>query len=248
MLIALSTESISGYGLNRIFQFAKEAGFDGVDLAMDTAEFDTLDGDYIKEISDATQMPVVCLQAPKKTSQTRVQEAVELAKKLGARIVILQPPKILEVKLAKWLKTEIPKIRQRQDISIALENGSSKTMLGFIPENAMNSVSELKKFKHVCLDTSRVAESREDLIRVYTSLKAFLVHVHVSNVYRGKPYAPPEEGILPLESFLSKLKQDGFQGAISLRVNPKHYHVGNREKMLQDLKNSLAYCRKYLDR
>lgn len=246
MIITLSTESLKGYGLARIFEFAKEAGFDGIDLAMDPADFDTMDSEYIKRVSEATGMPVIAIQTPKQTSEGKIEDAVRMARELNTKIIVIQPPKLFDVKLAKWLKTTIPKIRQKENISIALENAPSKTMLGFIPEHSMNSIGELKKFKHACLDTSRVAEKKEDLIRVYTSLKNYLVHIHLSNVYRGKAYAAPETGTLPLESFLSKLKQDEFRGAISLRVKPSNFHVGNREKMIESLQSSLRYCRKYL--
>lgn len=213
---------------------------------MENGGYDTLDGEYIKELSNATNMPVVSIQTPKSTSRTKVEEAVRMAKLLDTRIVVIQPPKLLDRKLAKWLKTQIPKIRQKENISIALENASSKTMLGFIPEYSMSSINDLKSFKHVCLDTSRVAEKKEDIIRVYGSLKKYLVHIHLSNVYRGKGYAPPETGTLPLESFLTKLKKDKFKGAISLRVKPKNFHTGNEDKMIESLKSSVKFCKKYL--
>ncbi|MFA6436423.1 MAG: TIM barrel protein [Candidatus Gracilibacteria bacterium] len=247
MLLALSTECLKGYGLARIFQFAKDARYNGINLAMDPADFDTCDADYVQTLVDQIGLPVLVVQAPKKTSESGVEDAVNMAKKLGVKIVIIQSPKIFDLKLIKWVKNVIPKIRQKESISIALENAASKTMLGFIPENAMNSINELKKFKHASLDTSRVAEKKEDLIRVYKALQKFLVHIHLSNVYRGKPYAAPEVGVLPLESFLAKLKQDDFQGVISLRVKPSNFHVGHREKMMESLEDSLKYCLKYLN-
>ncbi|EKD93772.1 MAG: sugar phosphate isomerase/epimerase [uncultured bacterium] len=246
MLIAISTESLKGYGLNRIFGFAKEAGFDGIDLAMDSDEHDTFDTGYIRQLRDEAKLPILAIQTPKTTSKNNIQQAVDMAKQLDTKIIVIQPPKLFDMKLAKWIKEEVPKIRQRENISIALENAPSGTMLGFIPEHTMNSLEELKKFKHACLDTSRVAQKKEDLIRVYTALKKYLVHVHLSNVYHGHPYSPPEMGVLPIESFLAKLKQDGFKGIISIKVKPQNLHVGNEEKLLQNLKNSLAYCRKFL--
>lgn len=247
MLLALSTESLKGYGLARIFQFAKDAGYNGIDLAMDPADFDTCDADYVAKVSAEVGLPVLVLQSAKKTSEGGIEDAVSMAKKLGVKIVVIQPPKIFDLKLTKWVKNVIPKIRQKESISIALENAASSTMLGFIPESAMASINELKKFKHVSLDTSRVAEKKEDLIRVYKALQKFLVHIHLSNVYRGKPYAAPEVGVLPLESFLAKLKQDDFQGVISLRVKPQNFHVGHTEKMMESLSDSLKYCLKYLN-
>jgi sugar phosphate isomerase/epimerase len=247
MLITISTESLKGYGLNRIFGFAKQAGFDGIDLAMETSDYDTLNADYIKELIEESGIPVTSIQTPKATSKTKIEAAVRMAKKLDTKIIVIQPPKLLNVKLVTWLKKEIPKIRQKENISIALENAPSKTMLGFIPEYSMNNIGELKKFKHACLDTSRSAEKKEDLIRVYKSLSKFLVQIHLSNVYRGKSYAPPETGILPIESFLSKLKQDKFKGVISLRIKPSNLKAGNDDKLLENITSSLKFCRKFLD-
>lgn len=248
MLLTINTESLRGYGLNRIFAFVKRLGFDGVDLAIDPKNYDTQDSNYVKSLIDQYHLPVIALQTPERTTQKKVLEAVEMAKKLGVKIIIVQPPKILDFKYTSWLKKEIPKIREKENISIALENAPSGTFLGFLPEHAMSSLNELKKFKHACLDTSRVAEKKEDLIRVYNALRKYLVHIHLSNVHHGKPYSPVDEGILPLESFLSKLKQDHFKGAVSLKISPKFIHAGEDEKMLEALKHSQEFCLKYLEK
>jgi len=246
MQLALSTESLKGYGLHRIFRFAKEAGFDGVGLAMVNGDFDSLDTDYIKEISEKEGMPVLSIQTPAKTSKAKIEEAIIMAKTLGTRIIVIQPPKIFDRTISKWLKNEIPKIRQKENISIALENASTKTMLGFIPEHAMASISDLKRFKHVSLDTSRAGEKKADLLELYETLKPYMVHVHLSNIYKGKGYAPPETGSLPLEKFLETLKADDFKGIIALKVKPSNFHAGHKEKVEQSLKESLDYCKKYL--
>ena len=78
---------------------------------------------------------------------------------------------------------------------------------------------------------------------MYNVLRKYLVHVHVSNVRRGKGYQMPVEGVLPLESFLTKLKQDGFKGAVSFKIHPKFFKVGDDEKV----KKSLATCKKFFE-
>jgi hypothetical protein len=61
----------------------------------------------------------------------------------------------------------------------------------------------------------------------------------------SKKYYLPEDGILPLESFLTKLKQDNFPGSISIKVNPKYISAGNDEKVIKHLKDTKAYYDKY---
>lgn len=234
-MLVLSSDSLRGYGLNRIFNFVKQAGYGGVDLAIDFKNFDTQNTDYVKLLSDQYQIPVVAIQAASVSSPKKIMETVKMAKTLGCRIIVVQPPKIFDFKYIQWLKNEIPKIRQKENISIALENAPSETFLGIIPEHAMGNVNEMKKFKHACIDTTRVAQKHDDLIRIYKSLKKFLVHIHLSNVKLGKQYYLPNEGILPIESFLTKLKQDSWPGNIAVKVNPKFMNAGDDEKVLKTL-------------
>jgi sugar phosphate isomerase/epimerase len=234
-MLALSTDTLKGYGLNRIFGIVKAAKYDSVDLAIDPKNYDTQNAEYVKSLIDQSGVPVSAIQTPPASNPKKIIEAVKMAKLLGTRIIIVQPPRIFDFKYIQWLKNEIPKIRQKENISIALENAPSQTFLGIIPEHAMGNILDLKKFKHACIDTSRVAQKRDDLIRVYKALQKYLVHVHLSNVKSGKSYYLPDQGILPIESFLTKLKQEGFPGAVSIKVNGKFIDAGEDEKVLKHL-------------
>ncbi len=242
-MISISTESFNGYGLNRIFGFVKEAGFDALDIAMDPRTFDTIDTEYVKSLVNEYKLPVQALLTHTTANEDDVIHAVEMAKEIGTRIIVVQPPKMFNFKYTKWLEVEVPKIRQREDISIALQNATDETFLGVIPEHSMNNINDLRKFKHAALDTTRVALKHDDLIRTFELVKKFLVHVHVSNLKKGIGYALPDEGILPLESFLTKLRQDGYKGAVSFKINPKFMQVGNHAKMMKHL----AACKKFYE-
>ncbi|MBU1018385.1 MAG: sugar phosphate isomerase/epimerase [Patescibacteria group bacterium] len=245
MKITLTTDSLKGYGLNRIFEFAKELGFDGIDLVLDKNDLDTLDPEYIAKLSSTTEIPVLAVQALDNAKEKDLEEAVTMAKKVNAKVIVIQPPKILDRKYAAWLKKEVPNIRKKENISIALENAPNKMWLGFIPERAMNNLSELKRFKHACLDTARVAEKKEDLMYAYGSLQKFLVHVHISNFYRNKGYQVLTKGNLPLESFISKLASDGFKGALSIKIKPNYLKVRDRAEMFKLLKESKEFIEKF---
>jgi sugar phosphate isomerase/epimerase len=244
-MIILSTDSLRGYGLNRIFELAKAAGYDGIDVTVDFGQFDSYNGDYLKKLSEEYEMPIHAISTPMQAKPDRIKELVKIAKNVGAKIIIIQPPKLLDFKMSSWLKTEIPRLREKEFISIALENAPAETFLGFIPLHTMSNTEELRKFKHVSLDITRIGETRKDLMRAYALFKKYLVHIHLSNIYHGKKYSPPQEGIMPLESFLTKLKQDRYPGAISIKVAPKYLHVGDEEKVIESLKEIKKYYDKY---
>ncbi|MBD3270675.1 TIM barrel protein [Candidatus Peregrinibacteria bacterium] len=234
-MLAICTDSFKGYGLNRVFEFVKEAGYDGIDLNINPGNYDTQNTEYIKKLIEEYQLPVVSISTPPTSSEKKILSAVDMAKELGTKIIVIQPPKIFDFKSIQWLKNEIPKIRQKENISIALENSPSETLLGIIPGHAMNNLADLKKFKHTCIDTTRVKSKNQDLMEVYRLLKKFLVHVHLSNIKGSHTYNLPQNGILPIESFLTKLKQDGYPGTISIKVNPKYLNVGNEKKLFKNL-------------
>ncbi len=244
-MIVLSTDSLRGYGLNRIFELAKKAGYDGIDLAVNYGQFDTYNEEYLKKLIAEHNIPIQSISAPKQMASKKIKQLINMAKELDAKVVILQPPKFLDFKLSSWLKKEIPKLREKHKMSIALENAPAGTLLGFLPGHALSNTQDMKKFKHIALDTARIGEKRQDLIRTYSSFKKYLVHIHLSDLHRGKKYGIPGEGILPLESLLTKLKQDNYPGAISIKIIPKYLHAGKDEKVIEELEKIKKYYNKY---
>src|SRR3990167_7469386 len=93
--LLLSTDTLKGYGLNRIFAFAKQAGFDGVDLLIDPKDFDTQNPEYIQGLVTEYGMPVVTIQAPMTSTKKDVIFAIEMAKELNVKVIVVQPPKLL---------------------------------------------------------------------------------------------------------------------------------------------------------
>ena len=244
-MITLHTSSLRKYGLNRIFEFAKEAGYDGIEIEVNKANFDTQNAEYIKKLSEEYELPIAALHAPENGTEKSVKHVVEMAIYLECPVVIITPPKLTDFKFTRWLTKEAPMLRKKKNIDLALSNTGGKTMLGFLPERALNNVGDLKKFGMASLDTSMVSSKKEDLIRFYEHLKKLIVHVHLSNVHKHKEYALPNEGILPLESFLKKLKNNKYEGAISVRVRPTELSAGDDEKVVKTLKKVKSFIEEY---
>lgn len=244
-MLILHTSSLHKYGLSRIFEFAKQAGYDGVEIGVDKNNFDTQNAVYIQSLVDQYKIPVAALHAPINGSAKSVEHVVDMAAYLKCPVIIITPPKLLDFKFINWLRKEAPKLRKKKNIQIALENAAGKTFLGFLPERALNNISDLKKFGMVALDCSNTASKRVDLIRIYEHLKSYVVHVHLSNVRKHKEYSLPMEGILPLESLLKKLKANKFNGAISLMVRPSELAAGDDDQVVKRLKKVKDFVSDY---
>lgn len=244
-MITLHTSSLSKYGLNRIFEFAKKAGYDGIEISVDKNNYDTQNAEYIKKLSDEYGLPIVSLHAPVNGSQKSVEHVIEMATYLKCPVVVVTPPKLFDFKSANWLKKEIASLRKKKKIQIALVNAPGETFLGFLPARAMNNITDLKKFGMVVLDTSSTVSKKWDLIRIYEHLSKLVVHVHFSNVRHHKEYSLPNEGVLPLESFLKKLKSHSYKGAISIRVRSTELSAGDDEKVVSKLKKAKEFIDEY---
>ncbi len=241
-MIALHTNSLRKYGLNRIFEFAKKADYDGIEIAVDKNNYDTQNAEYIKKLSEKFKLPILALHSPVNGTAKSVKHVVEMAVFLKCPIVVITPPKLLDFKFINWLKKETPILRKKKHIQIALINAPGKTMFGFLPDRAMNNLSDLKKFGMAALDTSSASSKKwGNLMTVYNHLKKLLTHVHLSNINKHKEYALPNKGILPLESFLKKLKLNNYKGSISIRVRPSELSAGDDEKVIAKLKKIKSF-------
>jgi len=244
-MLVLHTTSLHKYGLNRIFEFAKKAGYDGIEIGVEKSNYDTQNAEYIKDLSREYKMPVVALHAPVNGSIKSINHVVDMAAYLKCPIVSISTPKLFDFKLTNWLKKEASALRKKKDIQLTLINAPGKTILGVLPERAMNNLSDLKKFGMVTLDCSSTFSKRWDLIKTYKHLQPLIVHIHLSNVHRQKEYALPNEGSLPIENFLAKVKANNYKGALSLMVRPSELEAGDDERVIKSLKKVKEFVDEY---
>lgn len=96
-MLLLSTSSLTGYGLHRIFQFAKKANYTGLDIALGMLNYDVWDEEYIFQLSQEFQLPVLSLTAPgKDMSQEKLRKIMQIAEKLHVQVVTFSPPHITD--------------------------------------------------------------------------------------------------------------------------------------------------------
>ena len=170
---------------------------------------------------------------------------MQIAEQVKAKTVVLEPPRFFDFKHKQWLKKSISGLRKKYGFHIALKNGPSEYMWGVVPGRSYNSLPDLQNFKEICLDISNLYAKKMDLMRTYEALSKHLVHVHISNAKQGKEHALMDDGIMPLESFLTKLNKDNYSGDLSLLVHPRAVEAGNDKSVLKQLKKSRKFYDKY---
>jgi len=251
-VILLSTSSLTWYGLHRIFKFAHKAGFDGLDIALGKINYDYWDEDYIKELSDSFNMPVLSITAPSRgMNEKKVDKIVSIATKLGAQLITFSPPHFSD-KNTTWFTRYLLKVKRDTHISMAIQNVEPKFLFFIIPEYKNATLFEIKKVTwDATLDLSNIdASSGMDILKAQKMLWSSIKNIFLSDKHWNKAGILPGGaggGIsyLPLESFFMKLKISWYNGFVTLKVKPSELWVWTEEKVIQNLEYANWYYKKH---
>jgi len=243
-MFTITSDSFTGYSLDRAFEIAAAAGFDGIEVSIRHDDFDTQDPDYINALSKRHGITVTSIAAPENSSPEKAERTVDLAIAVGAKVVTVTPPDLFDFHYKKWITEEMRSVRKKKKIHIALVNAPAQTILGILPKYSITSTAELKNFPDIALDSSNAAGKHESLIDIYSALKSNIVHLYLANAKHERDHILLDEGNVPLESLLTRLARDEYAGAICLRLSPKALGVGNLERV----KENLMKCKKFFEK
>ena len=244
-MLAITTDSFAGYGLDRTFKLVKRAGLDGIEVVIRRGEFDTQNANYLKELSERHKLPIVALSTRVEMNVEKARRVIALAEQIGVPLVTLTPPGIFDFNYKKWFKGDASSLRRKRKVKIAIVNPPAKMMFGIFPKYAFNNVYELKQFDNIAFDTSNVIGRTEPLLEIYSTLKSKICHVHLSNVKHEQTHTLLAEGSVPLESFLTRLAREKFEGVLVLKFNSKALNAGDDEKVLANLESCKKFVAKY---
>ena len=224
--VIFSTGSLYTFGLDRVYGWAAEAGYDGVEIMMDE-RWDTHQDAYLNHLAERHGIPIRALHAPLfrgawglGPGETIVRVA-KLAVKIGDPVVIAHPPPPGRP-LLRWAEGPLEQAR-KAGVRVAVENmpkGRAKTFS--IRRRNCHKPEHLFGLGDVTLDTSHIAASGLDLMEAYGKLADQLRHVHLSDadLSGGDQHRLPGKGKLPLKVFLAALRRSDYPGVVSLELKP----------------------------
>lgn len=183
-MFLLSTSSLRGYGLHKIFSFAKDAHYDGICIDLNPLDFDTENAEYIASLSKEFKIPVVGITAyERKMTPKAVDQIICMANILEAKTVNFYPPHRLD-KNGEWFSEYLPKVQQRENtLDITVINVEPKTFLFLISEYKDATLPLIKKVTgKTTLHISNVdPESGTDLIKTFSLLGNSIHNVYLSD-------------------------------------------------------------------
>lgn len=247
-MLLLSTSSLAGYGLHRIFQFAKRAEYDGIDLAIDFSLFDTYNTEYLRFLMEDTGIAIHSITVPEKqVSTAQLEFCLTMAADLGVTMVNVHPPHRLE-KEKDWFGEHLKVLQNKYEHQIInVINAPPKTWLFIIAEYGDARPETIKKMtEHTALSIANIdPNSGVDLMRTFYLLGSTMEFVYLSDKREGDERLFPWDGLMPLESFLIRLKEAKYQGNFSLQVSPSALGAGDDEQVHKELLRAKNYLSKY---
>ncbi len=250
-MLLLSTSSLAGYGLHRIFDFAKKSNYDWVDLCIDFDMYDTCDADYIDSLRKTVDIPVLSITAPeRKLTKKQFDQILQIADDLDVKTVNVHPPHRLD-KEKDWFGEYLKTVTKKYDnIIINIINAPPKTWLFVIAEYGDARPETIKKItEHTALSIANVEPSSGiDLMKTFVLLGTTMWFVYISDKNEEKMWLFPGEWTMPLESLLIKLSELEYNGIFSLAVSPESLGAGwSDREVLEKLEKAKKYLIKYFN-
>ena len=177
----------------------------------------------------------------------RLEKSIELAKQIGARVIVVHPQDYLDRGFYKWTRENFPKIiTGAKPATVAFENHTTRRRL--------SDKKFFTIFPSYTLDTSHIATTQKDPAETARKIGSKLFHVHLSDSdFKRRPNRPdliadrhllPGQGKLPLREFLQTLKEIEYSNYIVLEVLPENVGAGESD---QTIVNNLKKARKFIE-
>ena len=252
--VIFSTGSLYPFGLDRVYAWISEAGYDGAEIMMDE-RWDTHQDEYLGDLIERHGVPILALHPPLRRGawgigpEEELVRVARLASRMEVPVVVAHPPPPGRP-LERWKAGPLREARE-QDVVVAVENmpRSREGSLFRIRPKSCYLPEHLSEVGEVTLDTSHAGASQVDLLRAHSVLAAQLRHVHLSdsNLEVGRDeHRLPGKGRLPLKPFLAALGASGYTGAVSLELKPWPLGAPDTEAIVERMRAALRYTREGL--
>ncbi len=252
-LSLFSTDSLSGYGLDLVFQLVQEAGYDGIDLAI-RKNFDSWKIDYVKKLSENYQLPVKVIQTSDNLNDKEINRAIDLCYELKADTITINAPKFFNFKAYNFITDNIIKWRkEHKSIHFTIITPEDSTVFALpIPRFRFNNMVEIVK-KYLCyvwLDVSNLDSDafENEFMRKMKDFLPYISVIYFSDKSRvWETHILPGDWVLKLPTFLKKLKEFWYNRYVSTRIKISKSDLSDSDKVKLILKKSRNYLKDYYE-
>ncbi|MDD2851607.1 MAG: sugar phosphate isomerase/epimerase [Desulfuromonadaceae bacterium] len=261
MILSLSTGSLFTLPLQRVFELATEAGFEGVELIINQ-DFQRVNA--VKLVRSLQEIATIhSIHSPFMALDgwggpiDSIKISVALAAECNIPLVNFHPPSWMGMEIGFWRWLYSIHDYQREiglngQVAITMENmpwvGKWK-----INPNILSNTQRMVDFirdhnLYMTFDCTHIGSGKTDFINdffiCYDSDR--IMNIHFSDYGQGREHLLPGHGILPLTRFLNHLRNTKYQSTVTLELDPHEFPKGEHN-ILENLKEILLYLRTETD-
>ena len=253
--VGLSTSSVYPESTAHGFAYAAELGYDSVEVmvGIDALSQQT---SAVLQLADHHQIPISAIHAPCLLFTQRVwglepwgklQRSAEMAKAVGAEVVVVHPPFRWQREYAAEFVDGIAALEESSGIAFAVENmypwrASRRHLPMYLP----GTDPSREPYANATIDLSHAAIAGDDVIEMATRLGQRLRHVHLTDGTDNArdEHLVPGHGDMRADAFLRHVAGSGFAGEVVVEINTRK--AAGIEEREADLAESLAFARAHL--
>jgi sugar phosphate isomerase/epimerase len=243
-MLILASQSFPRYGLERFFQFAKELEFHSVEIQI-SSNFDTQTPKYLHELEARFGIKIAIISLPSSGAEDLIDAFERVVSEFSGVMVNVYSPEVFSSQYKVWMQKSLPQLCQRYRLRMNRVTAPFKTVLGIMPTRTEGSMHSLREAGDVSVDLIALWKSNEDIMRASGFLREKMRHIYLSNAQGGQGYTSLAHGVLPVESFLTKLAREDYRGDFTLKISPQNLHEGNDERMKEVIRDSKEFFEKY---
>ena len=272
MKLSLSTGSLYVYPLLSIYQLARDAGFDGVELVV-SPEVLLRGGAAVGCLARDFDLTIFSLHPPLfsmpgwRDYETALRKIILLGQESGVSLIVVHPPNVPD-----WDRPHgraflraldsVQYMLAESQIRLALENPSliSRGHRVMTDPETLTDFADTHNMSLV-LDTAHAGTTLRPLVQTYQCYDGRLANVHFSDMIDSFPLPEilglhplfmrhqfPGEGRLPLADLLGCLVTDGYEGPVTLELSPVSLRFWWPPLVRRRLRQAVVWVQKALKR
>ncbi len=237
MKLVLSAGSLYTLPMEKVFEIARDTGFDGMEVIIN---YDFQYQDSVAIIRDLEQiLPIRSLHAPfmqidgwgNKIDQ--IHKTARLALATGIPLINFHPPSwmALEFKFWRWLKrvSDFQRDIGENQVLVTVENMPCGGTFNLNPYRLAHTSAMIHFMQEhnlfLTFDTAHMGSSKANFLHDFHLFydSGQMRNIHFSDYGYGREHLIPGHGILPLTRFLNHLRETGYNEALTLELSPREF-------------------------
>jgi sugar phosphate isomerase/epimerase len=213
----------------------KQAGINGIELLVPKLTSDENIRD-IKIILDKYIMPVFSihqsLNSFRNISFHEIERLCHIANTFSATVIVLHASALTKKLFDAGFITELKNLQKKYQITFGIENMPKS--LFTVKQTVTFDGNEFSRLLSqnglsITLDVTHLAQAGEDIIQFYLKNKKNIVNIHLSDykkhwlnrrlLLQSYTHLPLLHGELPVKRFLQTLKQEKYNGLITMEID-----------------------------